>query len=162
MYLRRLFLGEFIKPHEQADAYPELPTAFKVCSVSASKNPADAEFVEWVRILQANERSAFRNGMSTLLKLANAGRKLETHYGPKECHEAHRFNHANQVHVVWRIRRGDLRILFYYGAERIILITDSFPKHRDKLTKAQKLKSEQTIKAFVDAKKVKYTRGDRK
>lgn len=158
MYLRRLFLRNFIKPTECADAYPEMPGAFKVYCVSATEDPADAELVELLSSLEANERNAFRNGMSTLLKVANSGRKLETHFGSKECHEAHRFNHAKQEHVVWRIRRGDLRILFYYGANRILLITDSFPKHRGKLTNAQKLKSERTIKAFIEAKKVEYTR----
>lgn len=132
-----------------------------VCCASASENPEDAEVVDWVRRLEATERGSFRSGMSTLLKLANAGRKLESHYGPKECHETHRFTYKQQEHVVWRIRCGDLRVLFYYGTDHILLITDTFPKHRDKVTKAQKLKSEQTIKNFIDAKIVKYTREDR-
>ena len=134
-----------------------MPCAFKVYCVSSSEDPRDAEIIEWVHKLETKERGSFFSGMSTLLKLANAGRRLESHYGPKECHETHCFTYKQQEHVVWRIRCGDLRMLFYYGKDRILLITDVFAKHRDKLTNAQKLKSEQTIKAFIDVKKVKYT-----
>lgn len=158
MYLRRLRLSEFLKPREDASTYPELPGAYKVCCASRSENPADAAIVDWVTALQNVDRGSFRSGMSTLLKVANEGRKFETHYDEKACHEAHRFSYKGQEYVVWRIRVGDLRILFHYAKDHIVLLSDAFAKHRDKLTKAQTGKAERDIKAFIDATELKYTR----
>lgn len=157
MYLRRLLLREFLRPPDMEQSYPELPNAFKVCCVSATDKPRDAEIVTWAQSLASKERGSFRSGMGVLLKLANAGRRLESHYDEKQCHPAHRFTYKRREHVVWRIRSGDLRILFCYCDDRILLITDTFPKRKDKLTVAQKLKSERTIKAFIDTPEVLFT-----
>lgn len=95
--------------------------------------------------------------MSTLLKLTTTGRPLESHYDEKQCHETHRFTHKSAEHVVWRIRMGDLRVLFYYGDNRIVFLTDAFAKHKDRLTSAQKAKAENDIKAFIDAQELEFT-----
>lgn len=89
--------------------------------------------------------------MSTLLKLANAGRKLESHYDEKAYHPTHRFHHKGEERVVWRIRIGDLRLLLYHAEDGIVLLTDAFPKHRNRLTEAQKNKAERDVGAFLDA-----------
>lgn len=157
MFLRRLKLSEFLKPGQDANAYPELPQAFKVCCISASKDPDDAEIIDWVGSIPKGERNAFKNGMGTLLKVANAGRPLETHYDQKKCHPVHRFHHQGVEHVIWRIRAGDMRLMFYYGQGRILLLVDSFPKYKDKLTKAQKLYAEDKVKSYLDAVNIEFT-----
>lgn len=94
------------------------------------------------------------NGMSMILKLANAGRKFESHYDQKKCHETHTFSYKGKEHVLWRIRNSDVRLLFFYGNDQVILLVDSFPKHTDKLTKAQKSHAETLIKAYLDAESI--------
>lgn len=157
MYLRRLQIQDFLKPREDAATYPEMPNAYKVCCISTTEDPCDAAIVAWVKALTKQDRKVFRNGMGTILKVANSGRPLETHYDEKQCHDAHCFWHKGNQHTIWRIRQGDLRILFFYGTDHIILLIDAFPKHTDKLTKAQKLNAETITKSYLDAKKIQFT-----
>jgi mRNA-degrading endonuclease RelE of RelBE toxin-antitoxin system len=154
MFLRRLSLGEFIKPGDKATSYPETPDAMKVCCVCRSDDPEDNDLNDWVSKLTAADINAFKNGMSMILKLANAGKKLENHYDEKKCHPTHRFEHNEQERVVWRVRNSDVRLLFYYGNDRILLMVDSFPKRTDKITKAQKSHAEKIIKSYLDADEV--------
>ena len=151
MFLHRLYLAQFLRPQEDVGTYPEMPNALRVCCMSSSAKPADAEIWKWVKKLQPTERKKFRSGMSTLLKLAYAGRKLESHYDEKAYHPTHRFDYKGEERVVWRIRIGDLRLLLYHGEDGIVLLTDAFPKHRNQLTEAQKNKAERDVQAFLDA-----------
>jgi hypothetical protein len=36
------------------------------------------------------------SGMSTLLKIANSGRTLQSHYDEQQCHETHRFTYQGK------------------------------------------------------------------
>lgn len=154
MHLRQFQLSEFIKLGDLANTYPVTPGALKVCCVCHSADPEDNDLNDWVAKLGAKEIGAFMNGMSMILKLANAGRKFESHYDPKKCHETHSFCYKGKEHVLWRIRNSDVRLLFFYGNDQVILLVDSFPKHTDKLAKAQKSHAETVIKAYLDAKKI--------
>lgn len=157
MYLRRLQIQDFLQSGEGAATYPEMPNARKVCCISTTEDPRDAAIVAWVKALTSQDRKVFRNGMGTILKVANSGRQLETHFDEKQCHQAHCFSHKGNQHTIWRIRRGDLRILFIYGTDHIILLVDAFPKHTDKLTAAQKLNAETIAKSYLDAKNILFT-----
>jgi len=106
---------------------------------------------DWLDGMSKVDQKHFMSGMSTLLKIANSGRTLQSHYDEQQCHETHRFTYQGEERVVWRIRIGDLRVLFYYGENNIVFLTDAFPKHKDKLTVAQKKKAEKEIQAFIDA-----------
>lgn len=147
-------LGDFIKPGDLASSYPETPGAMKVSCICSSEDPDDNELNGWLTKLTAADIHAFKNGMSMILKLANAGRKLETHYDEKKCHPTHGFEYDGQNCVVWRIRNSDVRLLFYYGDDRLLLMVDSFPKHSNKISKAQKSHAENVIKTYIDADKV--------
>lgn len=155
MHLRRFQLSEFIKPGELVTTYPITPKALKICCVCHSDDPEDNDLNNWVQKLGKAEIGAFRNGMSTILKLANAGRKLETYYDEKKCHETHTFTHQGKDHVIWRVRNSDVRLLFYYGNDQVVLLVDSFSKHKNKLTSAQKSHAETVVKAYLDAKEMK-------
>lgn len=152
MHLRRFLLHEFIKPTEIATTYPEMPGAYKVCGICANEDPASAELLAHIAALSQPERNCFRNGMSKLLKVANKGLPLQVSYDEKQCHETHAFTYAGEQHLVWRIRTNDMRILFYYGSDKTILIIDTFPKHAKRLTNAQKSYAEATIKRYLNGK----------
>lgn len=151
IHLRRFRLAEFIKPTENAATYPEAPGAYKVCGICQSDDPATAELLQRIAALGKAEGNCFRNGMRKLLKIANSGSPLKVHYDEKQCHETHQFAYKGDTHTIWRIRNNDLRILFYYGSDRTILLLDTFPKRADKLTEAQKLSAENAVKHYWDS-----------
>jgi hypothetical protein len=153
MYLRRLLIDDFLKPRECATTYPLAPGAFAVCCVCETEDPLSATLLHDVAQMSKGDRNSFRNGMSTLLKIANAGRVLSSHYDEKQCHQTHEFTYNDERHTIWRIRTGDMRSLFYYGSNKEILIVNAFPKHVNKLSNGQKLAAERVVKAYVDAKK---------
>jgi hypothetical protein len=154
MFLRRFRLDEFIKPTESAAVYPESTGAFKVCGVCTTKDKASAELLSQIAALGKTEGSCFRNGMRKLLKIANSGEPLSVHYDEKQCHTTHSFNNNGTSYDIWRIRNSDLRILFFYGTDRVILLLDVFPKRANKLTKAQKSKAEDAVKRYLDGKPI--------
>jgi mRNA-degrading endonuclease RelE of RelBE toxin-antitoxin system len=160
MFLRRFRLKEFIKPHENASTYPELPSAYSVCSICPAKDEDTAEILAKIYQFGQTERKSFRNGMQKLLKIVNSGQRLEIHYDSKQCHETHSFYYNGSNHTIWRIRSNDLRILFYYGNDRVILLLDTFPKHRQSVTKAQKNAAEDVIKRYLDGKPITIIKDD--
>jgi hypothetical protein len=151
MYLRQFRLLEFINPREDAATYPELPGAFKVCSICPFDDPRQAEILAAMASMEKSERAAFARGMSKLLKHAATGKPLHSQYDKKQCHEAHEFTYKGKLHTIWRIRTNDIRILFYYGEDRLVLLVDSFPKHKNTLTEKQKSHAESVVKRCIDA-----------
>lgn len=160
LFLRRFRLPEFIKPTENAAAHPEVPGAYQVCAVCAMDDPETADLLQQVKALGKMEGNCFRNCMSKLLKIANSGEPLKAHYDETQCHPTHTFTYQGEVRTIWRIRSNDLRILFYYAQDKIILLLDTFPKRADKLTNAQKLKAEAIVKRYIDGKPVKIIEGE--
>lgn len=44
--------------------------------------------------------------------------------------------------VVWRLRKGDVRLVFYYGEGKIVFLADALAKRQDKLTVGEKIQLE--------------------
>lgn len=101
--------------------------------------------------MQARDRKDALGLLDKLLRVAANGAPFEDFYDKKQCHEAHRFQYRNSTHVVWRIRKNNVRLAFYYGNRRLVLAAQIFTKRRDKLTDAEKAAIEQEIKAYLDA-----------
>lgn len=156
MLLKRLRLEKFLRPTENIAAYPEMPGALKVYCECRSKDPDDLVLYDWLEKMDKADRKAFVRGLTTLLKLANGGRPLESHYDEKKCHKTITFTHKGSDHAIWRIRNNDIRLLFFYGEQGMVLLIDSFPKHKDQLTKAQESNAVTTVKGYLDAKQIEY------
>lgn len=156
MFLKRLRLEKFLRPTENIAAYPEMPGALKVYCECKSKDPDDLVLYDWLEKMDNADRKAFIRGLTTLLKLANGGRPLESHYDEKKCHKTITFSHKGVDRIVWRIRNNDIRLLFFYGEQGVVVLIDSFPKHKDKLTKAQESNAIAAVKGYLDAKKIEY------
>jgi ribosomal protein S4E len=159
MYLRWFELKEFIKPSESASTFPVMPSAYKVCGICETEDPDTAEIYAVVDGLESQEKKAFRRGMSKLLKIATTGDDLKIHYNEKQCHVTYKFIHDRTEYKIWRIRTNDLRTLFYYGDGKIILLLDAFPKHKDKLTTAQKLAAKNAVIRYIDGKPIAIIKG---
>lgn len=154
MYLRRFHLADYLKPTESAATYPEMGNAIKVCCVCENDDPnAFAEVLGTVESMSKEEKAGFRRGMATVLKLAAKGTLPSEHFDTGSCHNAHTFTHKTKTHKIKGVRNADLRILYFETNDRILLVTDAFPKHKKKLTNGQKQLSEDIVKAFLDADK---------
>lgn len=152
MFLRRLYLDDFLNPKESAATYPEMPNSIKVCCICDNKEPTSgAEVLRSVKDMDKEDRTGFRCGMATILKLANSGTQLHTHFDEKSCHPTHDFVFEKKNRKIGRLRNSDIRILYFDANERILLITDVFPKHKDKLTITQKQASEAVVKRYLKA-----------
>lgn len=138
-----------------------------VCSVSnASRTPwrllarCESNQADSCLLLQqiamigrANPQDA-KSALSALAKLVQVsavGQPLEVFYDKKQCHPIHDFIYKERRHVLWRIRKGDVRLVFYYAQDRVIFLADTFSKRKDKLTNGEKKQLEDEIKTYVDA-----------
>ena len=104
-----------------------------------------------LREMQRPDQKAVLRGLRKLLNVVAQGQPIENFYDGKQCHETHKFNYGGKIRTIWRIRNSDIRLCFYYGQERVILLTHIFPKHTDKLSDSQKAELEKTVKSYIDA-----------
>ncbi len=91
------------------------------------------------------------SALSKLVKVAGTGQPIENFYDKKQSHPLHEFVYKGRNRVIWRIRKNDVRIAFYYAEGKIVFLADAFAKRKDKLTKGEKKQLEGEVKAYIDA-----------
>lgn len=101
----------------------------------------------------AKDRRAAIAELAKLVQVAASGKPFQVFYDEKQCHDIHRFHYDGKERVLWRLRRGDVRIVFYYGQGRLILLADALIKRKDRLSKAETSALEAQVVAFIDAEK---------
>ena len=52
---------------------------------------------------------------------------------------------------MWRYRHGDIRILFYYAADKVVLLTHTLSKRKDKLAAKDINLAKQAVIDFLTA-----------
>ena len=52
---------------------------------------------------------------------------------------------------MWRYRHGDIRILFYYAADKVVLLTHTLPKRKDELSAKDINLARQAVVDFLTA-----------
>lgn len=111
---------------------------FKVVSPCADpQNRESAKVFEAVKGMQGNDQRQALLGLKMLLKLAQLGKPFNQLADKKTVHEAFDSFYCDLTkknETVWRYRHGDLRILFYYAADKVVLLTHTLPKRSDKLS----------------------------
>ena len=111
----------------------------------------------WVQItaLGKNDRIPALKSLAYFAQIAQNGPPLTQHLDKKQVHEAHEFVSAisSKTEKVWRYRRGAIRILFYYGNDRILLLVDLLAKRSDKLEPAVLKQAELAVDAYLSATK---------
>lgn len=126
---------------------------WKVAARCTGNERTSAEVFSWVRGLHANDRRQALKALHYLVRLAQAGHPLADMLDKKRLHETHRFHCAasGKEEKVWRYRDGDIRILFYYGRDRLVLLTNLVPKRSDKLSQAELNRAEQAVHEYLMA-----------
>lgn len=111
---------------------------FKVVSPCADpEHRESAKVFEVVKGMQGTDQRQALLGLKMLLKLAQLGRPFNQLADKKTVHEAFDSFYCDLTkknETVWRYRHGDIRILFYYAADKVVLLAHTLPKRSDKLS----------------------------
>lgn len=120
--------------------------------IGDEKNPFASEFMQSIKDLPSSEdKQSASRGLEMLIKHAANGAQLRECYDKKTCHEAFSFTHKGIEHKIWRIRKNDVRIYFYYVEGMILLLPRVGEKREDSLTEAQKAEIAAPVKIFLDS-----------
>ena len=156
-FLTELNPDDFLPDSERPARPPALLPA-KRCRVSsrcATKDRDSAGVWGQIQALEANDQAAGFKSLAYFARIAQNGPPLTQHLDKKQVHEAHEFVSAisSKTEKVWRYRRGAIRILFYYGNDRILLLVDLLAKRSDKLEPAVLKQAELAVDAYLSATK---------
>ena len=134
-----------------AQAGPLNPRRWKVAARCEVADRATAGVLAWIDAMEGNDRRQALNGLLYLIKLAQAGEPLGSMLDKKRLHEAHEFHCdvSGKKEKVWRFRSGDIRVLFYYGRDRLVLLTNVSPKRTDKYTRADLNQAEAAVREYL-------------
>ena len=127
------------------------PNARKLVAWCTEDNAATCDILLQIAGLEVMPRKASMLEIDKLIHVAASGLPVAGFYDEKTCHKTHSFDYKGKTRDVWRVRRGDVRVTFFYGHDKLILLTHAFAKHKDKLTLAQKRDLERAVEAFIDA-----------
>jgi mRNA-degrading endonuclease RelE of RelBE toxin-antitoxin system len=126
-----------------------------VSSRCATKDRDSALVWEQIQALKVNDQEPAFKSLAYFVQIAQNGPPLTQHLDKKQVHEAHEFVSpvSGKTEKVWRYRRGDIRILFYYGHEGVLLLADLVAKRSDRLEKAVLNRAEQAVNEYLSAAK---------
>lgn len=132
-------------PHQDVNA----STLYARCD----ENDLDScHLLHQIADMEAREKKDALSGLLMMLQVASSGKPFRSFYDAKQCHDCHTFTHDGREHTIWRVRKGKaVRLTFYYGGDKVILLTSAFVKREDKLTKKQKLELEEEVKVYLEA-----------
>ena len=128
---------------------------FKVVSPCIDpKRRESAAVFESVKAMENNDRRQAVLGLKYLVKLAQLGKPFNQIADKKAVHEAFAPFYCDVTkrnETVWRYRHGDIRILFYYAADKVVLLTHTLPKRTDKLSLKDIRQAKQAVVDFLTA-----------
>ncbi|NBY28860.1 MAG: hypothetical protein EBQ71_19255 [Betaproteobacteria bacterium] len=127
----------------------------KVVSPCADSNRREtAKVFEAVSNMEGNDRRQALAGLKMLVKLAQLGKPFNQLVDKKTVHEAFDPFYCDVTkkdETVWRYRHGEIRILFYYAADKVVLLTHILPKRKNTLLAKDKNLAKQAVIDFLTA-----------
>ncbi len=149
-YLTEIKSADFLGDEEEA---PLNPRRWKVAARCTTGKRASAQVLAWLTAMEGNDRRQALKGLVYLIKVAQAGEPLGSMLDKKRLHEAHEFycDVSGKKEKVWRFRSGDIRVLFYYGRDRLVLLSNVSPKRTDKYTQADLNQAEAAVSEYLKA-----------
>lgn len=134
------------------DAAKMSPTRFKLVSrCTVADQRGSAEILSSVEALNPADQRAAIVGLRKLLKLSQLGRSLRE-LADGQIHEAFESFHCaatNRRETIWRYRQGKVRILFFYGKEKILLLTGAVAKRTDKLSNSDIASAKSAVEDYL-------------
>lgn len=113
-----------------------------------------AKVFEAVKGMHGNDQRQALLGLKMLLKLAQLGKPFNQLADKKTAHEAFAPFYCEltrRKETVWRYRHGDIRVLFYYAADKVVLLTHTLPKRTDRLSQKDINQAEAAVIEFLTA-----------
>ena len=104
--------------------------------------------------MDGNDRKQAFAGLKMLVKLAQIGVPFNQLSDEKTVHEAFPSFYCavtKRNETVWRYRHSDIRILFYYAADKVVLLTHTLTKRTDKLSAKDINQAKQAVVDFLTA-----------
>ena len=127
----------------------------RVVSPCADSNRREtAEVFEAVSNMEGNDRRQALAGLKMLVKLVQLGKPFNQLVDKKTVHEAFDPFYCDVTkkdETVWRYRHGEIRILFYYAADKVVLLTHTLPKRKGKLLAKDINLAKQAVIDFLTA-----------
>jgi len=149
MYLLRINFNALGVPEPEPSPGAKAWELYARCTV---KHINGCDLFQQVGNLALKDQRAAMSALFKLVQVAASGQPITNFYDKKQCHDIHTFTYLGKERTVWRIWKGDVvRVTFYYGEGRTILLTHAFAKYEDKLTKTQKAMLENEVIAYIDA-----------
>lgn len=128
------------------------PTHWRLYAPCSEADPDTCHVLQSIVQMRAlKDRKAAIAALVKLVQVAASGKPLQIFYDEKQCHAIHRFHHDGRERVVWRIRSGDIRVVFHYGNGRLVFLADALVKRRDTLSRAEKAALERQVTEFIEA-----------
>lgn len=130
------------------------PLRFKVSSPCTDQDRDTAHIWTSIQSLRSKQdRNVAVKGLEHFVKVAQSGPPFTRSFDEKTLHEAHVYTShvSGQLEKIWRYRRGDIRILFYYAEDRVVLLCDALAKRKDKLSEAEQKVAEKAVDAYLEA-----------
>jgi len=128
---------------------------FRLVSACSDANRRESAVVfETVQGMQGNDQRQAVQGLKMLLKLAQLGKPFNQLADAKTVHEAFDpffCDVTKKNETVWRYRHGDIRILFYYAVDKVVLLAHTLPKRKDKLSAKDIKLAKQAVVDFLTA-----------
>lgn len=128
---------------------------FKVVSpCTDAKNRESAKVFDAVSSMESNDRKQAFSGLKMLVKLAQIGVPFNQLSDARTVHEAFDPFYCDVTkknETVWRYRHGDIRILFYHAADKVVLLTHTLAKRTDKLSAKDINLAKQAVVDFLTA-----------
>ncbi len=148
-----------IRPEDLTDdgdgaAVPLNARRFRVSSACEAEDADSADVWSQIQALSSRQhQKAALAGLIFLVKVAQSGQPLTASLDKKALHETHSFTSrvSGQVEKIWRYRRGDIRILFYYAHDRVVLLSGVLIKLKDKLSTAEVSAAERAVDRYLEA-----------
>jgi mRNA-degrading endonuclease RelE of RelBE toxin-antitoxin system len=148
------FLTEIQVSDFEAGALPALGRYRLASRCTDGLKRSSAEVFQAVSALAINDQRQAIKGLKQFAKLAQLGLPFNQLTDKKVVHEAFEPFYCEvtkRKETVWRYRHGDIRILFYYAADKVVLLAHTLPKRSDKLSEKDKNHARQAVVDFLMA-----------
>jgi mRNA-degrading endonuclease RelE of RelBE toxin-antitoxin system len=127
------------------------PRRFRVTSACGGQDRDSAHVWQQLEAINANYRKKAVAAVLYLVKIAQDGQPLGNLLDGKALHEAHSFHSqvSGSDEKVWRYRRGEIRVLFYYADGKVVFLTGVVVKLEDKFSKHDLRSAEKAVDEYL-------------
>lgn len=140
-------------PQDGAASSTANPLRYRVASACDHNRRDSAHVWQQLHSVKGNFRKKAVAAVLYLVKLSQAGQPLSDLLDGKALHEAHSFHSpvSGRGEKVWRYRRGEIRVLFYYADGKVVFLAGVLVKLEDKFSPGDLRAAEKAVNEYLQA-----------